>query len=125
MIIVTHSLGGITSLGFLSEVLAGRKLFALFLIAGFKNKLPALPELNTFIEQIKIDDEILRLAIGHRFIFFSNNDPFVPAPFCIQLGHLMNAQMKEVKNAGHFMASDGFSEFPQLWDTLSVLLKSE
>lgn len=125
VIIVTHSLGGISSLGFLSEVLNGRKIHALYLISGFNRKLPALPELNEFIDQIHVDDETLRLAIKHRFIFFSNNDPFVPAPFCIQLGHLMNAQMKEVKNAGHFMATDGYTAFPELWEKLAVLLISE
>ena len=124
VIIIAHSLGCIASLGFLSEVLAGRKLFALFLIAGFKNKLPIFPELNVFIDQAHFDEAQLRMGIRHRVLFFSNNDPFVPAPFSIQLGHLMNSQMVEVKNAGHFMASDGYSEFPQLWDKLSVLLKS-
>ncbi len=124
VIIIAHSLGCISSLGFLSEVLAGRKLFALFLIAGFKNKLPVFPELNLFIDQVYFDEAHLRVNISHRILFFSNNDPFVPAPFSIQLGHSLNSQMAEVKNAGHFMASDGFSEFPLLWDKLSVLLKS-
>ena len=82
------------------------------------------PELNLFIDQVHFDDAFLRLSISHRILFFSNNDPFVPAPFSIQLGHSLNAQMIEEIGAGHFMASDGFSEFPQLWDKLSVLLKS-
>ncbi|RZG43559.1 RBBP9/YdeN family alpha/beta hydrolase [Acinetobacter wuhouensis] len=124
VVIIAHSLGCLASLGFLSEALQGSKLFALFLIAGFNRRLPTLPELNQFIDQVSVNDASLRLSFEHRFLFFSNNDPFVPAPFSIQLGHLMNAQMVEVKNAGHFMASDGFSEFPQLWDKLSVLLKS-
>ena len=124
-IIVAHSLGCLTSLDFLSNALRGRKLHALFLVAGFKQKLPALPELNVFIDQVRFDDAALRLSIDHRFLFFSNNDPFVPAPFAIQLGHLMNAQMEEVRGAGHFMASDGFTEFPQLWAKLSILLKPE
>ena len=125
VIIIAHSLGCISSLGFLSEALHGRKHFALFLIAGFKQRLPVFPELNLFIDQAHIDDAHLRLSISHRILFFSNNDPFVPAPFSIQLARLLNAQMIEVKDAGHFMASDGFSEFPQLWEKLTVLLKPE
>ncbi len=125
VIIVAHSLGCLSSLDFLSSVLYGRKLLALFMIAGFNKKLPALPELNLFIDQVSVDDASLRLSIDHRFLFFSNNDPYVLAPWSIQFGHLMNAQMIEVKGAGHFMTVDGLTEFPQLWEKLLVLLKLE
>jgi uncharacterized protein len=125
IIIVAHSLGCVAVLDFLSHELRGRKLGALFLVAGFNKNLVALPELNLFLSKVCIDDALLRLNILHRFIFFSNNDPFVPAPLSIQLGHLLNTQMIEVKGAGHFMAVDGFNTLTVLWEKLAILLDPE
>jgi len=125
VIIVAHSLGCLASLDFLSTVLHGGKLNALFLVAGFNQKLSAQPELNFFVDQSQFDDALIRLQTKERFLFFSNNDPFVPAPQSICLGHLLNAQMIELRGAKHFLGQDGFSEFPQLWERVKVLLQSE
>lgn len=124
-IIVAHGLGGIASLDFLSSELLGRKLAALFLVAGFSKNLAVLPELNLFLQHARVDDALLRMNILNRFIFFSNNDPFVPAPVSIQLGYSLNSQMIEVKGAGHFMASEGYTSLTVLWEKLAVLLQPE
>ena len=121
-IIVAHSLGCISVLDYLSEALNGRIIKAIFMIAGFNEKLTALPELNQFVQQAKLNDALLRFRIQQRYSLFSCNDPFVPAPLSIRFGQLLNAQMIEVKKAGHFMQSDGLSEFPQLWEKLEKLL---
>ena len=121
-IIVAHSLGCISVLDYLSEALNGRLIKAIFMIAGFNEKLTALPELNQFVQQAKLNDALLRFRIQQRYSLFSCNDPFVPAPLSIRFGQLLNAQMIEVKKAGHFIQSDGLSEFPQLWEKLEKLL---
>lgn len=121
-IIVAHSLGCISVLDYLSEALNGRLIKAIFMVAGFNEKLTALPELNQFVQQAKLNDALLRFRIQQRYSLFSCNDPFVPAPLSIRFGQLLNAQMIEVKKAGHFMQSDGLSEFPQLWEKLEKLL---
>ncbi len=121
-IIVAHSLGCISVLDYLSEALNGRLIKAIFMVAGFNEKLTALPELNQFVQQAKLNDALLRFRIQQRYSLFSCNDPFVPAPLSICFGQLLNAQMIEVKKAGHFMQSDGLSEFPQLWEKLEKLL---
>ena len=121
-IIVAHSLGGISVLDYLSEALNGRLIKAIFMVAGFNEKLTALPELNQFVQQAKLNDALLRFRIQQRYSLFSCNDPFVPAPLSIRFGQLLNAQMIEVKKAGHFIQSDGLSEFPQLWEKLEKLL---
>ena len=120
--IVAHSLGCISVLDYLSEALNGRLIKAIFMVAGFNEKLTALPELNQFVQQAKLNDALLRFRIQQRYSLFSCNDPFVPAPLSIRFGQLLNAQMIEVKKAGHFMQSDGLSEFPQLWEKLEKLL---
>ena len=121
-IIIAHSLGCISVLDYLSEALNGRLIKAIFMVAGFNEKLTALPELNQFVQQAKLNDALLRFRIQQRYSLFSCNDPFVPAPLSIRFGQLLNAQMIEVKKAGHFMQSDGLSEFPQLWEKLEKLL---
>lgn len=122
-IIIAHSLGCIATLDFLSNALKQHHLDSLFLVAGFIKPLVSLPELDFFIKKSQVDDALIRLNVGHRFMFFSNNDPYVVAPLSIGLGHLLNAQMVEVKGAGHFMASDGYETFPQLWEKLDALLQ--
>ena len=121
-IIVAHSLGCISVLDYLSEALNGRLIKAIFMVAGFNENLTALPELNQFVQQAKLNDALLRFRIQQRYSLFSCNDPFVPAPLSIRFGQLLNAQMIEVKKAGHFIQSDGLSEFPQLWEKLEKLL---
>ena len=121
-IIVAHSLGCISVLDYLSEALNGRLIKAIFMVAGFNEKLTALPELNQFVQQAKLNDALLRFRIQQRYSLFSCNDPFAPAPLSIRFGQLLNAQMIEVKKAGHFIQSDSRSEFPQLWEKLEKLL---
>ena len=121
-IVVAHSLGCLSSLDFLSEALKGKKLKAIFLIAPFQAPLRALPELKGFIQQSKIDEHVIRTAIQKRFVFLSNDDAYVAAPESIRLGFAIHAQMVEVKDAGHFMQDEGFTEFPELWEKLSNLL---
>ena len=124
-VIIAHSLGCLITLDYLSQALKQQRLGAIFLIAPFKQKLGSLPELNQFILSCKVDDALIRSHIDKRMIFLSNNDPYVPAPFSIQLGHLLNAQMHEIKNAGHFMAHEGFLEFPQLWEKIQQMLSHD
>lgn len=121
-IIVAHSLGCISALDFLSQALKGKKIKAIFLISPFKDPLSSLPELNGFIQHTKIDEFVIQTGIQKRFVFISNNDPYVAPPMSIRLGQVIHAQLVEVKYAGHFMQEDGFIEFPQLWNKLELLL---
>ncbi len=123
-IFIAHEFGALSTLDLLSTHLQqGQQVKALFLISAFHKKLTAKPEYNQFIQHIQIVDEILRRNIEQRFLFLSNNDLNIPAPVSIELGHLLNAQMFEVKQAGQFRVQDGFKEFPQLWEKVKVLLK--
>lgn len=123
-VIIAHSLGCLATLNTLSEQLNvnNTKIKAIFWVAGFHENLLTLPELNTFIQQSRVEQGLLRTYIQQRYVFFSTNDRFVPAPLSIRFGHSLNAQMIEVKQAGHFTSSDGYNEFPQLWDYLKPIL---
>ena len=121
-IIVAHSLGCLSSLHFLSQALQNASIAAGIFVSGFTEKLKALPELNGFIESQTIDDKLLRQHILRRYVFLSTNDPIVPPPLTLRFAHTLNAQVFEVKQAGHFMQEDGYIAFPQLWDVLRPLL---
>src|SRR5690606_17814434 len=95
-IIVAHSLGRLASLHFLTHALNQTQIKGLILVAGFKDKLTALPELDGFIRQAKLDMAILQKQIATRFLLFSCNDPYVSPPKSVLLGHFINAQMQEV-----------------------------
>ncbi len=44
--------------------------------------------------------------------------PDARAPISLRLAHSLNAQIFEIKKAGHFNKSDGFADFPQLLDII-------
>lgn len=125
VIVIAHSLGCLSTLDYLSQALKGCSLKALLLVAGFRTRLASLPELNVFVDQSTLDDALIRTRIQQRYVFFSTQDPFVPAPLSIRLGQLINAQMIEVAKAGHFMQEDGYQTFPALWSHLQVLLQHD
>lgn len=121
-IIVAHSLGCISSLSFLSKALQNTTIAAGIFVSGFTEKLKAIPELDDFIEAQTLDDKLLRQKILRRYVLLSSNDPLVPPPLTIRLGQRLNAQILEIKQAGHFMQEDGYAAFPQLWDVLRPLV---
>ena len=123
-IVIAHSLGCISVLDYLSSVLEHQKIKAFIGVSGFKEKLKSLPELNHFIEQTHLSDGILRLNIQQRYVIFSNNDQYVPAPLTICLGQRIKAQMVESKGAGHLLEEDRYREFPQLWELVQSILSA-
>lgn len=123
-IVVAHSLGCLAVAHYLSQHLNHQKVQALICVAGFKSLLPHQPELNSFIQQAKLESRVLHRQIAHRIALFSNNDSVVPPPLALQFGHFMNAQLLEVKQAGHFTQQDSFSEFALLQQILQPLMLS-
>lgn len=123
-IVIAHSLGCLTALHYLNQrfLQTGARIKAGIFVSGFKTRLTTQPELTNFIQCAKMDSGILQTHIPICISFISSNDPIVPPPASIQLGSFINAQIYEVKDAGHFMAEDGFSEIPELWDVLKPLL---
>ena len=123
-IVIAHSLGCLAVAHYLSQHLNHQKIEALICVAGFKSVTPHKPELNSFIQQATLQSRVLHRQIAHRIVLFSNNDPVVPPPLALQFGHFMNAQLLEVKQAGHFTQQDSFSEFALLQQILQPLMLS-
>ena len=55
-------------------------------------------------------------------MYISNNDPHVPTAMSLSLAHrLLNTQIFEVLQAGHFEKTDGYADFPQLLEVIQRL----
>lgn len=123
-IIIAHSLGCIAALHYLTDYFRQHrgKIRAGIFVAGFMSPLRALPELDSFIQQVNLDSSLLAKHIPLSVCLLSSNDTYVAPPQTIQLANFIQAQTVEIKNAGHFMANDGYTEFQRLYDVLKPLL---
>jgi predicted alpha/beta hydrolase family esterase len=54
-----------------------------------------------------------------RVVIGALDDPIVPYTYTDSLAKSLDAKMVTVAKGGHFMGSDGFTEFPLLLDELS------
>ncbi|EPF77460.1 hypothetical protein GCM10025882_16670 [Acinetobacter gyllenbergii] len=124
-IVVAHGLSCVAVARFLAKRLKQHAVKAGIFIAGFHDPISKHPEFNSFLEHSHFESGLLRVNIQRRLVFFSTNDPVVPVPLTFKFSNLLNAQLIEVAQAGHFRTEDGFSEFPQLLQVVQTLLKAE
>lgn len=115
---IAHSLGNITLLHYLSQA-RPTKISGLILVSGFAAKLPKLPEIegysmDNYVEQARLDLPAIRAATPNIVCIVSSNDAIVAPEESGKLAAALNAPVIRVKNAGHFLASDGFTELPQV-----------
>lgn len=117
---VAHSLGCITLLDFLSE-LDFQQIGGVVCVSGFSNKLAVLPQLDSYIAETNKDFSF-KNKILNRKMFISSNDQYVPTDLSISLAEKLEFPYEIIPNAGHFLASDGYREFPQLLDWLQMVI---
>ncbi|WHP05294.1 alpha/beta hydrolase [Acinetobacter corruptisaponis] len=124
-IIIAHGLSCVAMARFLAKRLKQHSIKAGIFIAGFNEAISKHPEFDSFLGHSKFESHVLRAHLQTRLVFFSSNDPVVPVPLTFKFSHLLGAQLVEVAQAGHFRQEDGYTEFPQLLQTLQSLLKVE
>lgn len=115
--IVAHSLGAITALRVLAALPEPWDLGILVLVAGFVEPLDALPELDRYLAT-GVDVERLAKSIRNRIVIRSETDPYVPPEVSDDLARRLDAQLQVHPEAGHFMATDGVTRFPEVLDIL-------
>ncbi|MDQ4113921.1 MAG: alpha/beta hydrolase [Actinomycetota bacterium] len=115
--IVTHSLGGVTTLHALDRVPGDWRLGALVAVAGFVSPLPVLPELDPFTA-VRPDVERTAACTGARTVLLSDNDAYVPAAHTLALGESLQAETISIPGAGHFLAEDGVTTLPSVAERL-------
>jgi predicted alpha/beta hydrolase family esterase len=122
-VVVAHSLGCLTVLRYLSQLPESWRLGTLVLVSGFVDPLPALPELDAYIQD-GCDVERLRDHIGRLVILRSDADPYVPPEHTDRLATLLGTTAEVVPGAGHFLESDGVSSLPEVLDAIGAPLIS-
>jgi len=115
--IVAHSLGSIATLRFL-DLREGAELGGLILVSGFEDELPSLPELDAFMTSRNFNPENVRSMVEKIIVFSSTDDVIVDPELSRKLARSLKAEFQVVEGGGHFLASDGYTSFPELWDTL-------
>lgn len=124
-IVVAHGLSCVAACQFLAKKLKQNIVIKAGLFIGaFNEPIAKHAEYDSFIHH-HFESNILRSNILRRLVFFSSNDPIVPVPLSFKFSNLLNAQLIEVAEAGHFRAEDGYTEFSQLLNILQTLIKAE
>lgn len=115
-IIVAHSLGVIAILSYLTSLPQSTKLKGLFLVAGFNEPLPHIPQLDTFIH--RCDVRFSKVQAQHMYTIAASEDPAVPLAATNRVSHGLNISTTIVQHQGHFLAREGFTSFEALKDML-------
>lgn len=121
--VITHSLGGIALLHYLTALEGEWELPGLFIVSGFVEKLRVIPELDEFIGQAHVDLPAIKPHIAHSEVVLSTNDILVDPDLTQQLADALSATPSIIHDAGHFLESDGYTEFPQLEERLTQWLR--
>lgn len=110
---VAHSLGGITLLRYLESLPGQARIGGYVLVSGFNQALPSLPQLERFLKP-DIDYARLTAMAGQRVVIAARDDDIVPFASSRALATALDARFVPVARGGHFLARDGFDEFPLL-----------
>lgn len=113
---VAHSLGSITLLRFLEEKHPA-EIGGYILVSGFNENLPALPQLNTFIEPNIHYAELIRIT-KNRTVISAKDDAIVPSNLSRNLADSLNAKFIETNHGGHFLGEEGYTRFPLVLEEL-------
>lgn len=118
---IAHSLGCIALLRYLNSLSDSTRIGGVVLVSGFLEKLPQLPELDGF-PTTKLEQSQLIAACSQRAVIASLNDASVPYEITERLSIFLKAKLRTVKSGGHFLASDGFTQFPDAYEELSAMI---
>ena len=125
-VFVAHSLGTISLLHYLST-LHPQKVGGIILVAGFGARIPGLSQIDNFnidayVDRTMIDMETIRAMTQQIYCIISKNDPIVAPQASHVLATQLNAHIVEISNGGHFLATDGFTELPEVWSAVEQCL---
>lgn len=119
-IIVAHSLGCITALNFISDLPDSTRLGGFVCVSGFSEHLPNLPMLNEFTAKT-YDVAKVKKVVQKRSVIVANDDQIVAPDFTRRLAKQLDAPLHSIEKGGHFLGSDGFTEFPLVWQELEKI----
>jgi len=115
--IVAHSLGTVASMRYLQDHPDAR-IGGLVLVSGFDRRLPNIPALDGFIDWKPIAHDTIRQMTDNRAVITAMDDDIVAPQLSAALAQSLDAELIELERGGHFLGSDGFDAFPQVWQKL-------
>lgn len=118
--LVAHSLGCITALRFVARHQVHD--VRLLLVSAFDQGLPTYPELDSFMTPTP-DYQQIAPKVSQATVITAKDDPIAPYRNSINVAHQLGAKLIVQPTGGHFLTSDGFSEFPLALKELQHLTK--
>ncbi len=118
---IGHSVGAIAVMRYLEALEGDRAIGGAVFVAGFPESI-GYEELNSFFES-PLDYVAVRKHAGRFIAIQSDTDPYVPLKNGELLRDNLGAELRVIKNGGHFNAEDGYTEFPILLDALHRLMR--
>jgi len=114
-IIVGHSIGVTSALDYLENTNVPIK--GLISVSGIFDEYGL--ELNRYFLKVRsIDADKVKKNMGKAFAFYGDDDPYVPQDSLQLLADKLNVKPVILSKGGHLNATAGFTEFPQLLDTI-------
>lgn len=86
------------------------------MVAGFKNRTAALPELDQFIEEAYFNKENIRAE--YIISGAAKKDDRVDSSLSKELSEELNGKFIEVNHEGHFLGKEGYDTFELLRDEI-------
>ncbi len=120
-VLVGHSLGPAFILNILEEL--NKPVKTAIFVAGFVGNLnnPKFDEMNKTFTEKEFDWDKIRKNCQSFFVFYSDNDPFVPKERALELARNLGAEAELVRGAGHFNEAAGYTKFPLLLEKIKEL----
>lgn len=118
LVLVGHSLGVVTALDFIEH--SPTDVRALVSVAGFGKDYGA--ELNSYFMRERVIDFIkVRQKVGKSFVFYGDNDPYVPQDVLADLAAKLDVAPTVIHNGGHLNTDAGYTEFPALLAAMAYI----
>lgn len=120
-IFIGHSLGGLFLLRVLEQL--NKKVSAAFFVASTVGVKPIkfYDADEKFSPGFEFDWESIKKSAGHFSVYHSDNDPYVSLGNGELLAQKLGTKLNCIRNRGHFNASAGCTEFPELLSELTSL----
>lgn len=120
---VAHSLGCIALLDYLQQLNPQPNIGGLLLVSGFYQPVPGYALINPFVAHALQPTQLIALS-PQRVVIAAQDDPVVPYALSQQLSEQLQARFISLPQGGHFLGSDGFTQFQLVYDILGNMLNS-
>lgn len=121
-ILIGHSLGCVTLLQYILQ--ENIKIKGAILVSGFIRENPMKVQtegLSQFVDK-DLDIEIIKELIPIKRVITAIDDDIVPSKATMSLANELEAELIVLKNGKHFIARDGYTEFPVLLKELNKII---